>query len=149
MASPTSFAPLLERWCNKIKPKRILEWGPGISTKLMNVTCPNTEIISIEHQKKYYDEWKKKLSPTIDLRLREEPEETEMETYVNPDVEGKFDLIFVDGRNRVMCLKVAKTLVSKDGVVILHDAERTEYDEGIKLFDIIDDEDGTVCLKLR
>ena len=159
MARPLSFKPLLEKWCKKIEPKRILEWGPGISTEDMFYHCPTAEIISIEHQKKYYDEWKEKLPPTIDLRLIEDDdvhfnkgkvkEEDAMPNYTNPPVKGKFDLIFVDGRCRVKCMKFAKKVLNNGGVVILHDSDRGYYDEGIKLFRVIDDEDGTVCLKLQ
>lgn len=158
MASPNSFKPMLEKWCNKIKPKRILEWGPGISTEDILMLCPDAEIISIEHQKKYYDEWKEKL-PSIDLRLIEEEdvhfnlgkvkEEDAMPNYTKPPIKGIFDLIFVDGRCRVKCMKFAKGLMNKNSVLLLHDAERGYYNEGIELFDKVDYEEGTVCLMLK
>ena len=40
-----------------------------------------------------------------------------------------FDFIFIDGRARVECIKKAITLLSDNGVICLHDANRLEYKE--------------------
>lgn len=149
MASSHSFDKILEKWCLKTNPKRILEWGPGYSTQLMRKSCPNAEIFSIEHQKEYADKWTHIffLDDKVKIILREEDETGHMDSYVNPPVEGKFDLIFIDGRNRLLCLKKSKELLSENGVVILHDSERPQYKEGIQLYYMVDVEYGTVALK--
>jgi len=145
MAAPTSFKSILTKWCEKIQPKRILEWGPGVSTEMMEKLCPHAFIFSFEHQKQYYDHWSNRLKSTLFLV-------EDLNTYANGGNiiwEEKFDMIFVDGRNRVSCLRKALDLVKDDGVVILHDAEREEYRQGIELFTTVDvdDDQGTVVLK--
>jgi len=144
MASPNSFSEMLKQVLGS-NPKRILEWGPGHSTVLMNELCPDSEVISIEHLKWYYDKWKDKVKSKI--ILIEDKEGTDMPRYTNPPVDGKFDLIFIDGRQRVKCLKKSLELLSDNGVVMLHDSERVEYREGIDLYDIIGEGIGTLCLR--
>ena len=145
MAAPTSFRTLLSKWCKEIKPKMILEWGPGVSTELMEKECPKATIYTFEHLKQYSDYWKGILKSTVFL-----VEDLEKYSRANNIIFAKkFDLVFVDGRQRVECLKTALKWVKKSGVVILHDSERPEYSEGIKLFDIIDNDDGTVVLKKK
>lgn len=45
-----------------------------------------------------------------------------------------YDLIFVDGKDRVNCLRHSLEIMKPDGVVVLHDAKRRQYQEGIDLF---------------
>ena len=144
MANANSFVDML-RQVLKRKPQRILEWGPGNSTLMMNKMCPDSEVISIEHLEWYYNEWKDRIKSKI--LLIPDVEGGTMPRYTNPPVKGKFDLIFVDGRQRVRCMKRALKLLSKNGVVMLHDAERKEYKEGIALYNVIGEGDGTLCLK--
>jgi len=40
---------------------------------------------------------------------------------------GLFDTIFIDGRRRMECLLAACVLLNAGGRIILHDAERKEY----------------------
>ena len=58
-------------------------------------------------------------------------------------------LIFVDGRNRVKCLQTGLKLLADDGVIILHDSERAEYNSGIQLFEKIEENNGTCVMKKR
>ena len=47
---------------------------------------------------------------------------------------GRFDLMIVDGRFRRRCLLVSKEVLSTDGVVLLHDAERPHYHSALDGF---------------
>lgn len=49
-----SFENTLRRVCRDIKPKRILEWGPGRSTVVMHEECPDAQIITTEHNEAYF-----------------------------------------------------------------------------------------------
>lgn len=143
-----TYRPLLEKWCRAISPMRIIEWGPGESTCIMMKLCPEVEITSVEHNKRWFEEWKH-LGCVI---LREAPEENRKDlgwlSYINA-AEGKFDLAFVDGRERVRCLKFAKEHLNPSGVAILHDAHREEYREGIELFRVVERDSDTVVLGLK
>ena len=52
-----------------------------------------------------------------------------LDEYVDyPTLLGlKFDFVIVDGRKRRRCIEVSKKIVSEDGVIILHDAQRPYY----------------------
>lgn len=151
MAGGQSFAGTLTNWLRKLDPKRILEWGPGYSTRLM-YKYTDADITTIENQKVYFDMWAKVFQGKVRLLFEPAPEENrkapEWDSYCNPPVQGKFDLIFVDGRERVRCLEFARKHVTQNGVVILHDAERPEYQEGKKGFKVIEEVSGTCVLKL-
>jgi len=43
----------------------------------------------------------------------------------------RFDIIIVDGRDRVNCCKQAVDALSDKGVVVLDDSERKDYSDGI------------------
>jgi hypothetical protein len=51
-----------------------------------------------------------------------------------PDIDKGFELVFVDGRARFDCLVTAKQLLAPGGVVVLHDAQRENYQPAWKLF---------------
>jgi len=155
----TSFSGLLEKYCKSLKPKRILEWGPGESTIMMAKWCPEVQIYTVEHQQKWYDFWlgefiTKNIHKRVKLLLYEGPEDErndpEWILYTQPlhlDCPVKFDLIFVDGRERVRCMEYAKKVLNSGGVVILHDAQREEYAKGIEMFEVIDETCDTVVMR--
>jgi hypothetical protein len=47
---------------------------------------------------------------------------------------GAFDIIIVDARFRCRCLQTAKAAVKPSGIVILHDAQKQHYHEGLDVF---------------
>lgn len=145
-----SFEGPMREFLRKVKPKRILEWGPGPSTVILAQECPDAEIITIEHQRIYYNIWSERLKIFSNVRvvLVESSEDTPMDDYVNYPLEGKFDFVFVDGRRRVRCLKRAKTLLNPGGAVLLHDAHREEYKEGTDIFNLIKVQEDTACMML-
>ena len=49
-------------------------------------------------------------------------------------IEGKFDLIYVDGRIRNRCLNVCKNYLKEDGVILLDNADRKFYHQSLKQF---------------
>ena len=48
-------------------------------------------------------------------------------------MDKKFDIIVVDGKDRVNCLKQCVNSLSSKGVILLDDSHRSEYKEGIEL----------------
>jgi hypothetical protein len=46
----------------------------------------------------------------------------------------KFDIIIIDARFRRHCLKTAKEALASGGVVIMHDAQKTHYHQGLDDF---------------
>lgn len=125
-----SFKDALYKVLDALKPKTVFEYGPGTSTSIMAI-YPSMELIdSVEHNLAWYNKYKWEMPENVQLIYQ-----PNMELY--PEVPGrreKYDLIFVDGREREKCLYVAKARLNDGGVVILHDAERQNYQEMINSY---------------
>jgi len=44
----------------------------------------------------------------------------------------QFDFVLVDGRARCFCLKAGWELLRPGGVIVLHDAQRTQYHDAVR-----------------
>jgi hypothetical protein len=110
------------------KQHTVFEFGSGNSTYFYGKYAGI--VVSVEHDKEWYD----KISGS-------KPENAEMifcELVRDGDycrmpikLEETFDIIIVDGRDRVNCCKQAVKAVSESGVIVLDDSEREAYNEGI------------------
>ena len=119
----------------------ILEWGAGGSTFYFSNFLDTLGIayswISLEYNKSWATNVSNEVkdNPKIKVVLFDIGNNevfqrgTNMDGYVNyPSTLGKkFDFILVDGRKRRRSVIEAKTLVSDNGIIILHDAERPYY----------------------
>ena len=119
-----------ENLLQRFKEVDVLEWGIGTSTKYFTDLLDKVGIkytwTGIEHNKEWYERvqgWCGR-NDKIKLVLAD----TDSKEYLEPG--GKYDVIYIDGRNRVKCLKSAKKMLKPDGVVLLHDAQRERYQEG-------------------
>lgn len=106
----------------------IFEFGSGNSTffyaKYAGI------VVSVEHDKEWYDKI-----------VKSKPENSEMifcdlvaggdYCHMPLNLEEKFDIIIVDGRDRVNCCKQAINALSENGVVVLDDSEREKYKAGV------------------
>jgi spermidine synthase len=73
--------------------------------------------------------------------VKDKPENSEMifcelvrggdYSHMPQKLEEKFDIIIVDGRDRVNCCKQAVDALTPKGVVVLDDSEREFYREGV------------------
>ena len=117
----------------------ILEYGSGSSTIWFSKRVKN--ILSIEHNKNYFLLLKKFINKScnIVLVLKEPKDDLDnfssfrvknksFKDYVKyPNGKKKFDIIFIDGRCRNMCLKNSLNLIKDGGYIILDNSERKEY----------------------
>jgi hypothetical protein len=132
----------------RLQPETCFEWGSGFSTLMFPGLLPNMKSWhSLEHNKSWYDFIAgENKDPRVSITLVE-PDNPEYITRVSKYDEKKeglpedfrtyiefpsglgikFDFIFIDGRARRECIKLAFTLASPDGVVIVHDANRDSY----------------------
>lgn len=132
MKGTFDFKDVLAEQCLTLKPRRILEWGPGYSSQLMHECCPKAEIISIEHDEKWYNkaiEKHGKYATIYLVPLNGKP--SKYSTWPLLQKFDLFDLIFIDGRQRLSCLIVASQILNSSGRIILHDAKRLEYKPAI------------------
>lgn len=125
-----------------------LEWGSGNSTLYFASKLPKgSSWCAIEHNR----EWAEKVAKQLEESRRSDISLT----YIPPQggwCEGQgdgdrftfgnyidfpatlhrnFQIIFVDGRARVDCMRAAWPLLDENGVMILHDAQRQAYDPGV------------------
>jgi len=106
----------------------VFEFGSGNSTFFYAKYAGL--VVSVEHDK----EWFEKI-------VKSKPENSEMifcELVKGGDyclmpgkLEEKFDIIIVDGRDRVNCCKQAVNALSANGVVVLDDSERDKYKQAV------------------
>ena len=104
------------------KDMTVLEYGSGISTKWIAERVKH--IYSIEHSQGYYDEIREKLKgyDNVTLIHHKRP-------YNGAVLKRKFDFILVDGRDRVKCFREAVKMLLPNGVIMLDDSQRPEYEE--------------------
>jgi len=110
------------------KNHRVFEFGSGNSTFFYAEYAG--AVVSVEHDKQWYDKI-----------VKNKPENSEMifcelvrgGDYCHMPVKlgKKFDIIIVDGRDRVNCCRQAINALSPGGVVVLDNSERDSYKDGI------------------
>lgn len=112
------------------KTASVLEWGSGYSTKYFPEFMQKKGVEytwkSMEHNKEWYEKVKSWNIKDVELVLADK----DSKKYLEPS--GKYDIVFIDGRNRKQCLDNAKGLLKKNGIVILHDAQRERYHGGME-----------------
>jgi precorrin-6B methylase 2 len=136
------------RYLDKVitKDSRIFEYGSGGSSLYFALRAKS--IVSIEHNK----DWYKKITQTLkeykvnncQIKLVEglltkdihnpylslTQSNFEFEKYVNSIgdySDGHFDLVIVDGRSRVQCVKKSYKKVRSGGMILLDNSERKDY----------------------
>lgn len=127
---------------------KIFEWGSGGSTiyfpRFLSAQDIDYEWISLEYNRRWYEKVKSNSSdnPHTSIKLFDVGNDnlrqryTDMEAYIEypKTLSTRFDLIVVDGRKRRRCLLVAREKLKDNGVVVLHDAERSYYHSAFARF---------------
>ncbi len=106
----------------------LFEFGSGNST-LFFAERVNT-VISVEHNKEWYQIVNSTKPSNVKLVQTESDSVYDYLEYFN-NLKEKVDLIIVDGLHRNECLINSVNKLSENGVIILDDSERTEYQNGI------------------
>jgi len=135
-----------------VAPRRCLEWGSGGSTRALLEACPFIErYVSVEHDPTWHAEVtasvtdprlsyhlvppdvphpdRKDRRAVIAWEARAEEQPEMFASYVGlPRTLGlRFDFVLVDGRARGFCLEEGWQLLDPGGVILLHDAQREQY----------------------
>jgi hypothetical protein len=151
---------------NLKKESKVFEYGSGASTFFF--LRKNCELHSVEHNREWFikmcDKLKDKALNFNNLRLLEpvirtnsagifsskDPAYLECDYYlycngISKFKDGFFDLVVIDGRARVECLKFALPKIRPGGYLLFDNADREEYgDELIKLEDFLVLSDYTI-----
>ena len=121
-----SFISYIENRLNKSM--SIFEYGSGNSTFLYAEKV--NRVISVEHDKKWHEKLKENIPENVKLIHCELKYGGDYSKSV-VSTDRKFSIIIVDGRDRVNCILNSTSSISQDGVLILDDSEREEYQNGV------------------
>jgi len=106
---------------------KMLEFGSGRSTIFFS---KYSNIITVDHNDKYFNIVFNELIlnniNNVIQHLLPRPYNKICKSFDN----NYFDLILIDGRDRVECIKSCETKVKRNGIIILDNSERTQYKEG-------------------
>ncbi len=129
-----SFKDTLIKVLGEFKPKTVFEYGPGVSTLLMQDFPSVDKIDTVEHDVAWFSKWSNQLGSKVKLSLEED-----LKKYPYLLTDRDYDLYFIDGREREICLDLCNR---PSGIVILHDSERESYQSHIQQYKHIFMEDG-------
>ena len=107
----------------------VFEYGSGNSTLWWASRVQR--VISCEHDQSWYDEVIKTVPSNVELHhipLESDGAYSEQVAKFHRE----FDIIFIDGRDRVNCIKQSLDALSVRGVVILDNSDDSEYSEGLQ-----------------
>ena len=106
---------------------KVFEYGSGNSTLWF---APKVKsVVSVEHDKSFFD---LKLQEISALNNVDYQHITLAEGYSDKILEftNEFDIVVIDGRDRVACAKNCIKALKQDGIVIWDNSDRDEYAEG-------------------
>lgn len=107
----------------------MFEYGSGNSTLYYSKIVK--KVIAVEHNKAWYEKIKSRLSENSEI-IFVNFDYNEIYCQTIKSTNQKFDIIIIDAEDRVNCIKNCLNNISENGVIILDDSEREEYNEGIE-----------------
>ena len=114
---------------------KILEYGAGASTIWFAKRA--FVVDSIEHDRAWFDLVRQavEMEGLPNVGLHHVPATNDFEEYVQfgrqlGTQRGGYDVVVVDGRRRVRCMKAIAEFVTPGGLLVLDNAERPKYSEG-------------------
>ncbi len=116
----------LENFFQQKSNAKVLEFGSGSSTIWLSKLTKN--LTSIEHDGRWFQQvknyiQKQKNCHPVDIQLLPRPYDKICAKFP----EASFDLIIVDGRDRMKCFEASIKLLKPGGILMLDDAQRQRY----------------------
>lgn len=115
-----------------LRDKSVFEWGSGNSTLFWANRCH--DVSSVENDQAWYEKNKSRSKHNMKLFLKVKPNE-----YVRTIAEcnKKFDIIVVDGIERLACAQLAPRYLTDDGIIIF---DNSEWDRDLKIVRFLRDQ---------
>ena len=108
----------------------LFEYGCGFSTLFFQKRVKTVTSVESHHG------WYKKMSSVAagNVKIIYCPDDENDRSYAESinKSEGNFDVILVDGKDRVNCMKNAAEKLKENGVILLDDSDRQQYAEGFE-----------------
>jgi len=111
--------------------RRVLEWGSGQSTLWWSTRAK--QVVSFEADPAWFNFVRARAPANVTLHLVKE----NLGGLPADLLQDKFDVIIVDGLDRVACAEASIDLLTSDGAMILDDAEQTWSAEGYRILDLM------------
>lgn len=106
----------------------VFEWGSGNSTLFLSQHVQN--VISLEHNRDWYEKMNHYLPQNVELKYCPLDYDGDYCSSILTEKE-KFDLIVIDGRDRIRCAINAVKKLKSNGVIIWDDTDSPHYKQGI------------------
>lgn len=114
----------------KLQPTfHVFEYGSGNSTLWLAERVAS--VTSVEHDQNWYELVQKKVQAILNITLFYGNRAAGDYVEQLAKQEQKFDLIIIDGRDRVACAKNCLGSLSEQGVILFDNTDRENYQEGI------------------
>lgn len=141
----------VERFLRERPQARVFEFGSGASTLWLAKRSGSVD--TVEHDVDFAEVVRELIAGVDNVTLhvveapsvqagrptvrseRQGSEDLDFDDYVSTieQVGGRFDLVVIDGRARVECLRRALPHVAADGVILFDDAERPRYADALRM----------------
>ena len=106
---------------------RVFEWGSGNSTLFWSQYVGS--VVSVEHDLKWYERMKEIVPNNVKLKYCKLEYGGEYCKKILDEKE-KFDIILIDGRDRVNCALNSIEHLNERGIIIWDDTQREAYQDG-------------------
>jgi predicted O-methyltransferase YrrM len=106
----------------------VLEFGSGASTVWLDSRC--AKLVSVDNDTRWHQQIKEHTLQNTTMLLL--PRSYDLICDVFPD--KYFNLILIDGRDRVLCAKKAERVIKRGGLIVLDNSERPKYAEIFELY---------------
>ena len=107
----------------------VFEFGSGNSTFWWAKRV--AQVDTVEHLKEWYDKLLPSLPDNVNLHLVELERGGEY-CRTPTRLDKQFDLVMIDGRDRVNCAKQSLSALKDDGVIVWDNTDRAKYREGFE-----------------
>ncbi|MCF8011981.1 MAG: hypothetical protein K9L17_12495 [Clostridiales bacterium] len=104
----------------------VFEYGSGYSTIWLSERVK--KVISVEHDLRWLNKINKIIPQNVKIFHKDCEKGYEKEILNH----GLFDMVIIDGINRVKCAKFAIHALNHEGIIVWDDRERDKYKEGIE-----------------
>jgi len=111
------------------KDLNLFEFGSGNSTKFYSRLVRS--VVSVEHNKSWFKLVEETLSENAELIFKDKDIDGDYCRAMNSTGQ-QYDVVIVDGRDRVNCVKQSIKVLTDRGVILLDDCHRERYQEGIE-----------------
>jgi hypothetical protein len=106
---------------------RVFEFGSGNSTLWWSARVGS--VVSCEHDRQWYEHMRTRLPHNVTYEFADRAPAGNYEDRA-ARFSNEFDIILIDGRDRVQCAMKSVASLKRDGVIVWDNSDRVEYLEG-------------------